>query len=116
MIMTWPMLTMGIIAAALQIGAHLLMYGDGDVQRNLIARYTAGTAIIGLCFSGGIALDNRANPITGFWYVAGCSGVAVWACWEWRRVQRMRVAAVDVEWLANYIGAEHSEDEPDAGD
>jgi hypothetical protein len=112
MLLTWPMFTFGLIGAAAQVAAHILMYGDGDVARNLIARYTAGMAIIGTAYTAGLLLDPRGSPIAGYWYVAGCSGVAVWACWEWRRKQRMRATAADVARLAGYIGSEHGDDEP----
>lgn len=109
------MFGMGIAGAVLQVIAHILMYGDGDVERNLVARYAVGTAIIGACLSVGWLLDNRVHPVTSFWFIAGLSGTAVWGCWERRRVLRMRTTEADARRLARFIAGEH-DDETGRGD
>lgn len=112
MLLTWATTALGLIGFGAQMIAHVLMWEDGRPERAPTPRYAVGLFIVGLCFSAGLALDGRQDPIAAFWYNAILSGAATGACYEWRRryPKKPPFTSTDLEKWADVIAAEHDND------
>lgn len=106
MLLTWPMFSCGLIAAALQWLAHVLM--RNRTYHTPIARYGVGVAICLVAYTLAYVVDQRQEPITGIWYVFGCSGVATWLAYE---ADKKMPTDSDLLKYAPLIAAEHDETE-----
>lgn len=83
---TWPMTTLGIVAAVCQVLAHLAMWDDGRPDRETrVQRYVTGTLLIFLAYAIGWSLDTSIHPVTGLAQIIFWSGLATWLCYELRR-------------------------------
>lgn len=112
MLLTWATVAWGIIGAALQVFAHIVMWEDGNPERVPIARYVVGLGVVCMCFSAGWLLDDRQHPVTALWYIALLSGFAAGACYEARRRgwgghTKLTYTRDDIEMMADAIAGEH---------
>jgi hypothetical protein len=114
MLLTWATAALGLIGFGCQIAAHILMWENGRPERAPTPRYAVGIFIIGVCFSTGLALDDRQDAIAAFWYNAILSGAATGLCYELRRRwvakgDRLPPTPADLEMWADAIAGEHDE-------